>query len=86
MRRHGFHHVGGFGLPVVADITHRQEDFMLFIGGIGSAERQGSGDCSRAHASSPVCNFLHDVILPRSRLVSQTDFCGAVSLIGALRS
>ena len=40
MRRHGLDHVGGLGLPVVADVAHRQEYLEFLVGGV-SARRQG---------------------------------------------
>jgi hypothetical protein len=33
MGRHGLDHVAGFGLPVIADIAHAQEDLVLFLSG-----------------------------------------------------
>src|SRR4051794_15786603 len=44
-RRHGLDHVGRLGLPVVADVAHRQEDLVL-AGRLGAARR--AGDPGRA--------------------------------------
>jgi hypothetical protein len=35
VRSHSLDHVGGLGLPVVADVAHRQENLELLVGGVG---------------------------------------------------
>jgi hypothetical protein len=43
VRRHGLNHVGGFGLPIVADVAHRQEDLEFLVGGLGARCKPNAG-------------------------------------------
>ncbi len=65
MGRHGLDHVGRLGLPVIADVAHRQEDLELLLGGVRAAEKASSCNGSSADAKGQPRHQCPHVFLPR---------------------
>ncbi len=81
VRRHRLDHVGGFRLPVVADVAHRQKYLEFLVGSLGArSQPDARGQSGGSDSSGP---FLPLAFHRISSLVARRLQASSCQLVGA---